>query len=103
MWIHDLLFVSLLSIIASVAIAFIGLRMLSGRLGPRRGMAIILGLFLALGAPAIATGLIPGEQTPPSELPVSNLQETEYEEPETQPLNESARSPYSRSSVGNYY
>lgn len=100
MWVHELLFVSLLPIIASLAIAFIGFRMLFGRLGPGRGMTIVIGIFLALGAPAIATGLLSGMQTPPGGLHPSDFQMSVAEEP-PQIEQEPARSPYSRSSVGN--
>ena len=51
-----------------IAIATIGLMMLGGRLNLRRGARIILGCFVLLGAPAIASGLMSiGEDgaTPP--------------------------------------
>ena len=41
-----------------VAIAVIGLLMLSGRLPVRRGMRVVLGCFVLLGAPVIAAALM---------------------------------------------
>lgn len=101
-WVHELIFTSLLPIVASIAIAFIGFRMLTGRMGPRRGMTVVIGIFLALGAPAIATGLIPGGGgSQPSETPFSELQVSAYDQPATQSQSDPVRSPYSKSSVGN--
>lgn len=99
-WVHDLLFSSVLPIIASIAIAFVGFRMLGGKIAPRRGIIIITGLFLSLGAPIIARGLMPGEAMLSAELPkVSN--DPDASPRPVPPMEQSQpRSPYSRSSVG---
>lgn len=47
-----------------IAVAIIGLLMLSGRLPVRRGAAVVLGCFVLLGAPVIAGGFMGmGEET----------------------------------------
>lgn len=44
--------------LAILALAGVGLAMLTGRLEVRRGLATILGCFLMVGAPAIARGIL---------------------------------------------
>ncbi len=56
-WISDLLFGPLATAIAVIAIAWIGLAMLSGRIDIRRGLSALLGCFLLFGAHGVATGL----------------------------------------------
>lgn len=56
-WVSDLLFGPLATAIAVIAIAGIGLAMLSGRIDIRRGLSVVLGCFLLFGARGIAEGL----------------------------------------------
>jgi type IV secretory pathway VirB2 component (pilin) len=56
-WISGLIFGPLANVIAVIAIAWVGLAMLSGRVDIRRGMAVVLGCFLLFGAKGIADGL----------------------------------------------
>jgi type IV secretory pathway VirB2 component (pilin) len=56
-WVSDLLFGPLANAIAVIAIAWIGLAMLSGRIDIRRGLSVLLGCFLLFGARGIADGL----------------------------------------------
>lgn len=56
-WVSTLLFGSLATAIAVIAIAWIGFAMLSGRLEIRRGLFVVFGCFLLFGARAIADGL----------------------------------------------
>ncbi len=56
-WISGLIFGQLANVIAVIAIAWVGLAMLSGRVDIRRGMAVVLGCFLLFGAKGIANGL----------------------------------------------
>lgn len=58
MWFDTVLAGPLVLAICSIAIAVLGLAMLSGRFETRRGAAIILGCFLILGASTIANGLV---------------------------------------------
>lgn len=44
--------------LATLGVAGFGLSMLAGRLELRRGLAVILGCFVLLGAPAMARGLL---------------------------------------------
>lgn len=57
-WVERLLLGEAGMVIAVLAIAGIGLAMLSGRLPARRGMRVILGAFILFGAPLIARGLM---------------------------------------------
>jgi len=68
-WIEQILSGSAASILATIAIASIGLLMLAGRIDWRRGVAIVLGCFVIFGAPSIAQGMLAavrGEATPPA-------------------------------------
>lgn len=56
-WVSDLLFGPIATIIAVIAIAWVGLAMLSGRLEIRRGLSVVFGCFLLFGAEGIADGL----------------------------------------------
>jgi type IV secretory pathway VirB2 component (pilin) len=49
---------SLATGIAIIAVAGVGLMMLSGRIDVRRGAMVIVGCFMLFGAPAIAEGLL---------------------------------------------
>ena len=98
-WLHGLVFTSILPIVASIAILFVGLRMLGGRIEPRRGIHIIVGIFLALGASSIARELMPGvglDRPPPSASEYSVDAAPSIPDPIEPDLD---RSPYSRSSL----
>ena len=56
-WLQALLLGSIASVIAIIAIAVVGLMMLSGRMDIRRGITVVLGCFLLFGAPVIAAAL----------------------------------------------
>tara|TARA_R110002124_G_scaffold243235_1_gene408330 strand:- start:39369 stop:39764 length:396 start_codon:yes stop_codon:yes gene_type:complete len=56
-WIQTLLLGSLATSLAVIAIASVGLLMLSGRVNLRRGATVILGCFIVFGAASIAQGL----------------------------------------------
>jgi len=60
-WISDLLFGPLATAIAVIAIAWIGIAMLSGRIDIRRGLSVIFGCFLLFGARGVADGLTSSE------------------------------------------
>lgn len=65
-WIAGLLFGSIATMTAILAIAWLGGRMLSGNVDLRRGTTTILGGFLLFGAVTIANGLrgLAGSATP---------------------------------------
>ena len=52
-----------------LAVAMVGLLMLGGRLPVRRGLQVILGCFVVLGAPSIAAGLAGSWQSSATEAP----------------------------------
>lgn len=52
-----------------IAVAVLGLMMLTGRLPVRRGLELVLGCFVLLGAPVIASAFIGGAQREAAPLP----------------------------------
>lgn len=77
-WVQDLLLGSVATMIAVIAIAAIGLLMLTGRLPVRRGLTVLFGCFVLFGAASIAAGLrgaaaaVPGAGgTPPAPQPLA--------------------------------
>lgn len=56
-WLQGTLLGTVATSVAVICVAGVGLMMLSGRVDLRRGGAVIVGCFILLGAPAIATGI----------------------------------------------
>lgn len=56
-WASGLLFGPLATLLAVIAVAWLGFPMLTGRLDIRRGLAVLLGCFLVFGAQDIAEAL----------------------------------------------
>lgn len=59
-WISTVLLGELALGLCVVAVAFVGLIMMSGRVPIRTGMRVAIGCFVILGAPQIAAGLLAG-------------------------------------------
>lgn len=57
-WIGAVVQGPIMTSVAVLAIAALGFAMLRGRLSVRRGATVVLGCFIAFGAPAIARGLV---------------------------------------------
>ena len=57
-WLTGTLLGSVAVTLCVIAVAFVGLRLLTGFLAVRDGLRVILGCFVLLGAPFIAAGLI---------------------------------------------
>ena len=73
-WINGTLFGSLAIGLSVIAVAIVGFIMLSGRFPVRRGLQVIVGCFILLGAPVIAasfTGLWQDTGAPPEALPTT--------------------------------
>lgn len=56
-WIEAVIQGPVMNALAAIAIAAVGLAMLRGQLSVRRGVTVVLGCFVAFGAPSIARGL----------------------------------------------
>jgi type IV secretory pathway VirB2 component (pilin) len=56
-WIQGTLLGSVALVVATLAVAGVGFLMLTGRVDIRRGITVILGTFLLLGSPVLATSL----------------------------------------------
>ncbi|MBX3594140.1 TrbC/VirB2 family protein [Sphingomonas sp.] len=57
-WVQAALLGTLATTVAVIAVAAIGLGMLTGRIHVQRGATAIMGCFILFGAPAIADGLM---------------------------------------------
>jgi type IV secretion system protein VirB2 len=57
-WIQGTLLGTLATVLAVIAVAWIGFGMLSGRINLQRGAVVILGCFIVFGAPMISRGLM---------------------------------------------
>jgi type IV secretion system protein VirB2 len=57
LWLQHTLLGTIAQTVAIVAIAFVGFSMLSGRIGVRRGVTVIIGCFILFGASGIAIGI----------------------------------------------
>lgn len=57
-WVAGTLLGSLATTLGVIAVALIGFLMMQGRVPVRRGISVVVGLFVLLGAPAIAGGLV---------------------------------------------
>ncbi|WP_153039476.1 MULTISPECIES: TrbC/VirB2 family protein [Sphingobium] len=62
-WIESLLLGPAAYLISTLAIAAIGYALLDGRLAWKRAVTAIVGCFLIFGAPIIASGLMPSENS----------------------------------------
>jgi len=56
-WVTGTLFGDLAAALCVLAVAFVGLMLMSGRLAVRDGVRVVIGCFVLLGAPLIAAGL----------------------------------------------
>jgi hypothetical protein len=57
-WIEHTLLGSAATAVATLAIASVGLLLLTGRIDVRRGLEVVLGCFMIFGAASIASGII---------------------------------------------
>lgn len=57
LWLQHTLLGTVATTVAIVAVAWVGVMMLSGRVNLRRGVTVILGCFLLFGASSIAAGI----------------------------------------------
>lgn len=76
-WINGLLLGSLAVGLCILAVAFVGFLMFGGQLPVRRGMRVIVGCFVLLGAPVIATGLAGLWQVEGSSAPTPAIEEVQ--------------------------
>lgn len=80
-WLTDLMIGSLAVGLCVIAVALVGFAALTGRMPIRRGARVVLGCFVLLGAPLIASGLAGFWQesyttpSPPPALPASEPRE----------------------------
>lgn len=57
-WIQGALMGSAAVAISVLAVASVGLMMMTGRVDTRRGLRVVIGCFIIFGAPAIAAGIL---------------------------------------------
>lgn len=92
-WLTGTLVGDLAATICVIAVVFVGFSMLSGRLPIRRGMQVILGAFVLLGAPLIAAGML-GLLMPADGNRVPSADVVVYEAQPRGELRPSGNSPY---------
>jgi len=56
-WLHSLLAGPAVTAVCVIAVALLGMAMLTGRIAPRQGAQVVLGSFLLLGAASLAEDL----------------------------------------------
>lgn len=83
-WVGGTLFGGVAVTLCVIAVAFVGLMLMTGRLAVRDGLRVAIGCFVLLGAPIIAAGLHDAafEPAPPAALPAI---EAEAPQPELAP------------------
>lgn len=64
-WALELLTGTPAVVVATIAVAGFGFALLQGRIDVRRGAAVIIGIFIVFGAPAIASALMSALRPPP--------------------------------------
>lgn len=79
-WISDVAFGPLAVTLCVLAVAFVGFVMLTGRMPVRMGLRVVLGCFVLLGAPVIASGLMEFSRDPQVDRPPPALKEPAREE-----------------------
>jgi type IV secretory pathway VirB2 component (pilin) len=57
-WTESALLGTFATSLAVIAVAFVGLRLLSGQLSPAAMMRVVVGCFILFGAPSIASGIM---------------------------------------------
>lgn len=65
-WINGVLFGQVAVGLCVLAVAFVGVMMLTGRVPLHMGLRVVLGCFVLLGAPVIAAGLMGTFEEPPA-------------------------------------
>jgi type IV secretion system protein VirB2 len=100
-WVSGLVFGPLATLLAVIAVAWLGFGMLTGRLDIRRGLAVLLGCFLVFGAQSIAEALraptVDAYQARSSDVPASPT----YQATPKQNNNPAGYDPYAGASVSN--
>jgi type IV secretion system protein VirB2 len=97
-WIASVLLGEIAAGLCVVAVAIVGMVMLSGRLPVRQGAMVVLGCFVLLGAPAIAWGLMSLAAHVPTDMQAAEVagEEVLYERP---PLPPAVNDTYGRASL----
>jgi type IV secretory pathway VirB2 component (pilin) len=96
-WVQGALLGTVATVVAVIAVAWVGMLMLAGRINVRRGLTVIVGCFILFGASSIAGGLrtaangSPAYATPDAAPPPPTPPP-----PETPPAN---RDPYAGAAV----
>lgn len=70
-WVVELLTGSLATLVATIAVAFIGYATLEGRIAPREAIKTLIGCFVLFGAVGMANALMDHAQASNDGLPVS--------------------------------
>jgi len=97
-WIADTLLGDVAITLCVLAIALVGFSMLTGRISIRRGGQVILGCFLLLGAPVIASSIL-GVMTPGQHSAHTPANTVVYEAQPREELEPANNNPYTNASL----
>ena len=95
-WLESLLLGSAATALATMAIASVGILLLTGRIDLRRGASIVLGCFMIFGAASIASGIVAAVRGTGDAAPIAAAQQP------TPPNPPAPRSPTSQPNQGGY-
>jgi len=99
-WITSAVFGDLAVSLCVIAVAFVGLQLLSGRLAARDGLRVVICCFVLFGAPTIAAGLLAtAEEASPGTEPKPVAIEAPTPQPSLPPAN---YDPYAGASLRRY-
>jgi type IV secretory pathway VirB2 component (pilin) len=100
-WIQGALMAEVASIIAVIAVASVGLLLLSGRLDLRRGMQAVFGCFVLFGASSIASGIMQAMSATAPVIETSSAQQVVPDAPSIPPISQNNVSydPYAGAAV----
>ena len=96
-WMTGILLGSVAISLCVLAVAFVGLLLMAGRLAVRDGLRVVIGCFVLLGAPAIAAGLRGAADEAASSGPFEAVQVQTF--PDRAPLPPSTYDPYAGASL----
>ncbi len=97
-WLQGTLLGTLATAVAVIAVAALGMMMLTGRLNLKRGATTILGCFILFGAPSIATGVLAMREQTSSPTQMSGASHT-LPPPFPTPIPTPAFDPYAGASL----
>ena len=98
-WLEGTLLGTVATSVAVIAVAWVGLLMLAGRLEVRRGLTVILGCFILFGAASIAAGVRGAAGSGPAQAALTPPPQPIPGPPPSSPLPKANPDPYAGAAV----